>query len=302
MILKKKIKKKKEINMRHLKTASKYIRRSPYQALSATLIMTLTFFTISVFAVLTVASVNLVNYFETRPQLTIFFKDTAENVQIEQIKGQLEATGKTLQVTYISKEQALGIYRNLTIGEPELAELVTADILPASLEVQAKNPEDLKILAGIVANSEYVEQIQFQEEIVDTLISWTYAFRMIGLGIITILVTVSVFVIVTIIGIRITARRDEIETMRLIGASNWFIRTPFLIEGVIYGAMGAMIGWLISYGILFYATPILESYLKDVAVFPVPPLAIVQILGAELLIALFLGIFASYVAVLRYLK
>lgn len=288
--------------MKHLKTAGKYIRRSPYQALSATLIMTLTFFAISVFAVLTVLSMNLINYFETRPQLTVFFKDTAEITQIDTMKAQLQATGKTASVTYISKEQALEIYKDINKDEPELVELVTADILPASLEVQAKKPEDLKSLAQVVAGSEHVDRVVFQEEIVDTLISWTNAFQVIGLGVIAVLVTVSVFVIVTIIGIKITARREDIETMRLIGASNWFIRTPFLIEGFLYGMMGAMIGWLLSYGLLVYITPVLESFLKGVPVFPVPPLTIVQILGIELLVALVLGIFASYIAVLRYLK
>ncbi len=288
--------------MKHLKTAGRYIRRSPYQALSATLIMTLTFFAISIFAVLTVLSVNLINYFETRPQLTVFFKDTVEIAQIDSMKAQLEATGKTSDVKYISKEQALEIYKNINKDEPELIELVTADILPASLEVQARNPEDLKSLAKVVSGSEQVDRIVFQEEIVDTLISWTHAFQAIGIGVIAILITVSIFVIVTIIGIKITARKQDIETMRLIGASNWFIRVPFLIEGFIYGVMGAMIGWLLSYGILLYTTPILESFLKGVPIFPVPPLTIVQILGIELVVALGLGVFASYIAVLRYLK
>lgn len=288
--------------MKHVKTAGKYIRRSPYQALSATFIMTLTFFAISIFAALTVVSVNLINYFETRPQLTIFFKDTAEQTEIAALQAQLQVTGKTSQVKYISKEEALQIYKNINKDEPELVELVTADILPASLEVQANRPEDLKSLASVVGTSEFVDRVVFQEEIVDTLISWTNAIRIIGLGIITILVVVSIFVIVTIIGIKITSRREEIETMRLIGASNWFIRTPFLVEGIIYGTMGAMIGWLISYGLLLYSTPILESFLKGIPVFPIPPLTIVQILGIELVIALILGIFASYVAVLRYLK
>lgn len=288
--------------MRHVKTAGKYIRRSPYQALSATLIMTLTFFSISIFAVLTVVSMNLINYFETRPQLTVFFKDTAELNDINAMRAQLQATGKTSEVTYISKEEALEIYKNINKDEPELVELVTADILPASLEVQAQRPEDLKILAQVVTTSEQVDRVVFQEEIVDTLISWSNAFRIIGLGVIAVLVTVSLFVIVTIIGIKITSRRSDIETMRLIGASKWFIRTPFLIEGFIYGVMGAMLGWLLSYGILLYSTPVLESFLKGVPVFPVPPITILQILGFELIVALFLGVFASYIAVLRYLK
>lgn len=288
--------------MKHLKTTGKYIRRSPYQAMSATLIMTLTFFVISIFAILTVLSMNLVNYFETRPQLTIFFKDSAESQEIATMKSQLESTGKTSQVKYISKDEALKIYKNINKDEPELVDLVTADILPASLEVQATDANDLKTLAKLVSTSPIVDRVVFQEEIVDTLISWTNAFRAIGVGVIGILVLVSMFVIVTIIGIKITSRRDEIETMRLIGASNWFIRGPFLLEGVVYGTMGAMIGWLVSYGILLYMTPILESFLKGVPIFPIAPLTIVLILGVELIVAFVLGIFASYTAVLRYLK
>jgi cell division transport system permease protein len=288
--------------MKHIKTAGKYIRRSPYQALSATLIMTLTFFSISIFAVLTVVSVNLIDYFETRPQLTVFFKDTAELNDINAMSAQLQATGKTSEVTYISKEKALEIYKNINRDEPELVELVTADILPASLEVQAENPEDLKSLAQVVSTSEYVDRVVFQEEIVDTLISWSNAFRIIGLGVISVLVTVSMLVVITIIGIKITSRRSDIETMRLIGASKWFIRTPFLIEGFVYGVMGAMIGWLLSYGIILYTTPVLESFLKGVPIFPIAPLTILQILGIELIVALVLGVFASYIAVLRYLK
>lgn len=214
----------------------------------------------------------------------------------------MEATGKTSEVKYISKEEALTIYKNINKDEPELIELVTADILPASLEVQATDATDLKTLASVVGTSPIVDRVVFQEEIVDTLVSWTNAFRAVGLGVIGILLVVSTFVIITIIGIKITSRRDEIETMRLIGASNWFIRTPFLLEGVIYGTMGAAIGWLLTYGILLYITPILEAFLKGVPVFPIPPLTILTILGGELVVALILGIFASYMAVLRYLK
>jgi cell division transport system permease protein len=270
--------------------------------MSATLIMTLTFFAVSVFAVLTVLSMNLVSYFESRPQLTIFFKDAATQDQIVELKSQLESTGKTSEVKYISKTDALKIYRDINKDEPELVELVTSDILPASLEVQAHEATELKGLSKVVSSSPIVDRVVFQEQIVDTLVSWTNAFRAIGLGVIGVLMLVSIFVIVTIIGIRITSRRDEIETMRLIGASSWFVRTPFLVEGVVYASMGAMIGWLISYGVLLYTTPIISSFLKGVPIFPVPPLTIVMILGGELVVALFLGIFASYTAVLRYLK
>lgn len=293
--------KEKKVQM-HLKTVAKYIRRSPYQAISAALIMTLTFFTISVFAVLTILSARLISYFESRPQLTVFFKDTTKRDDIIALRLQLESTGKTSSINYVSKEEALRIYKEQNKNDPILLDLVTADILPASLEIQAKNAEDLASLAVIVKASPHADEVVFQKDIVDTLISWTNAFRSIGFGVITVLILVSIFVILTIIGIKITVRREEIETMKLIGASNWFIRIPFLIEGMFYGFVGALIGWIGTYGLLLYFQPALSSFLKGVPIFPLPPIIIIEILGVELLVACFLGAFASYLAVLRYLK
>lgn len=283
-------------------TVAKYIRRSPYQAISATLIMSLTFFAVSVFGILTILSIRFIAYFESRPQLTVFFEDQATRAQVAGLEKQLEDTGKTASVTYISKEEALKIYKQQNKSDPILLDLVTSDILPASIEVQAVEAKDLSSLASIVKKSNLVEQVVFQKDIVDTLISWTNAFRQIGLFVITILLIVSVFVIVTIIGIKITVRREEIEIMRLIGASNWFIRAPFLLEGMVYGLVGSVIGGVSAVGLFYYFSPALESFLRGVAIFPLSPMIIGELLLIEIIIACTLGAFASYVAVLRYLK
>ena len=284
------------------KTVTKYMRRSPYQAISAFLIMTLTFFAVSIFAVLTILSVRLIDYFETRPQLTVFFKDTASRQEIQDLEDKLKNTNEVSSIVYVSKEEALQIYREQNKKDPILLDLVTADVLPASIEVQATKAEKLDDLAGIVKSEPIVEEVVFQKDIVDTLISWTSAIRKVGITVISVLSLVSLFVILTIIGIKITLRREEIEIMRLIGASNWFIRMPFLIEGMIYGFVGAVFGWSICVAILLYATPTLESFLKGINIFPLSPLMLLEVLALEVFAACFLGMIASYFAVLRYLK
>ncbi len=286
----------------HLSTVAKYIRRSPYQAASAVLIMSLTFFAITIFAILTILSIRFIAYFESRPQLTVFFKDEAKRVEIAGLEEKLKATGKTSSVSYVSKEEALKIYRKQNENDPILLDLVTADILPASIEVQALRAEDLSELADIVKGSELVEEVVFQKDIVDTLISWTNAFRQIGLAVITILVVVSLLVIVTIIGIKITVRREEIEIMKLIGASNWFIRAPFLLEGAFYGLVGSVIGGGFAIGLFYYFSPTLESFLRGVEIFPLSIFIILELFAIEVIIACVLGVSASYLAVLRYLK
>lgn len=286
----------------HLKTVAKYIRRSPYQAISAILIMSLTFLTVSVFAIISVLSIRIVDYFESRPQISVFFKpDTSQEI-INAATQRLQATGKTSSINFISQEEALAIYREFNKDEPLLVELVSADILPPSLDVKAENVEDLPELASIAQESEGVDRVIFQKDIVDTLSKWTNAFRQIGLAVIIILSIVSVFVILTIIGIKITNRRGEIEIMKLIGASDWFIRTPFILEGIFYSCAGALIGWTLSYAVLLLFGPSLQSFFSGVPVFPIEPIYMFIILGVQLLAAILLGTFASFIAVFRYLK
>lgn len=287
----------------HLKTVAKYIRRSPYQAIAATLIMTLTFLSIAFFAILTIVSVRMIDYFESRPQLSIFFKDEASRDDIETLRKQLEDTGKSSTIKFVSKEEALTIYKEQNKEDPLLLDLVTSDILPASLDVQAHDVNDMADLARISKSSPMVEEVVFQQDIVDTLVKWTSALRKIGLAVIGVLLLVSVFVILTIIGIKITVRREEIEIMKLIGASNWFIRTPFLLEGMFYGVVGALLGWGISYSVLqFYAGPSLQSFLKGVPALPIEPIIMLEVLAGMLVSAIILGAFSSFLAVLRYLK
>ena len=107
---------------------------------------------------------------------------------------------------------------------------------------------------------------------------------------------------VTIIGIKISQRREDIEIMRLIGAGGWYIRWPFIFEGIFYGVVGALLGWAIASGVLVWATPFLESFLKGIPILPVPIVFYLALLGIELLLAVLLGAFSSFLAVLRYLK
>lgn len=286
----------------HIKTVAKYIRRSPYQAISALLITTLTFFVITCFAFLTIISVRLIDYLESRPQLTVFFSESATTEDISGLKTQLEQTQKTVSVRHVSKEEALKIYQQQNKNDPILLDLVTADVLPASLEIQTMRAEDLPSLVPLVQSAPNIEEIVYQQDIVDRLIAWTNGLRIAGAAIISILIVVSIFVILTIIGIKITIRREEIEIMKLIGASNWFIRTPFLLEGMFYGFVGALLGWILSYGILFLLTPQISSFLQGMPVFPISYIWVLGVLGGELLAACILGVFASFVAVLRYLK
>lgn len=288
--------------MNFTKTAWKNIRRSPYQAIAAILIMTLTFLVVSLFVFLLVGSSAIINYFESKPQVTAFFKNEAKQSDINDLENKLSQTGKVASVKFVSKEDALKIYREQNKDDPLLLDLVTADVLPASFEISTQKIEDMSVISDMLKNSSIVSDVVFQKDVISALSAWTNAIRKIGIVLVTLLFMVSIFIMVTIIGIKISQKKEDIEIMRLIGASNWYIRWPFIIEGVLYGMVGAFVGWIISSGMLLWASPFLSSFLKGIPVLPVPPLFLLGLLGVELLLAILLGVVSSFVAVLRYLK
>lgn len=286
----------------HTKTTWTHVRRSPYQALAAVLIMMVTFLTISVFTFLVIGSEKIISFFESKPQVTAFFKDEATTDNISSVKRSLQATGKVVNIKFVSKDQALSIYKEQNKSDPLLLELVTADILPPSLEVSTYNISDLSQVADILKSSSFVDKVIFQKDVVSTLSSWTSATRKIGLSISSVLAFVSILIMVTIISLKVAQKKEEIEIMRLIGATGWYISFPFIYEGMLYAVTGAFLGWVITVAGIFYITPFLSTFLKGIPILPVDPILLLVVLACEVLLAILLGFFSSILAVNRYLK
>lgn len=288
--------------MKFLGTAWRNIRRSPYQAFAATSVMILTFLTFSIFAILIFSSSKVVDFLESRPQVTAFFKDEAKQEDINILRDTLNQSGIVSGAKFVSKDEALKIYKEQNKNDPLLLDLVTADILPSSLEISTYKVEDLSLVSDTLRKSTIVQEVVFQKDVVARLSSWTSAIRKLGFIIVAMLSTVSIFIMVTIIGVKISQKKEDIETMRLIGAGGWYIRWPFLLEGIFYCIFGALIGWIISMGALLYGTPYLIKYFSGMPIFPLPPEFLFALLGLEIVLAIILGAFSSYLAVLRYLK
>jgi len=193
---------------KHFKVSWQHIRRSPYQALAAILVMSLTFTIAAIFILLAAGSQAILNWFETRPQVTAFFKEGTKMEQVEDLKVRLQASGKVSQMKYVSKEEALAIYREQNKEDPLLLEMVTANILPASLEVSATKLSDLSEVASILKSESQVEEVIFQEDVISSLSAWTSALRKIGVGLTLALATISLLVLLVIIGMKIALRKE----------------------------------------------------------------------------------------------
>ena len=286
----------------HLKTAWGHIRRSPYQAMAAIGIMVMTFFLTSVFVLLAAGSEVILRYFETRPQVTAFLIDEADFDQVNELRVSLENSGLVSATKYVSKEEALSIYQELNQEDPLLLEMVTADILPASLEVSLSDLTHLEEVVETLRQSPLVEEVSFQEEVVRSLKSWTRNLRLIGLVLVGFMVAVSFLIVLVVISMKVAVRRQEIRILRLLGASFWYIRFPFILEGMIYGVTASFLAWSVSSLALFYSTPFLVEFLAGIPLFPVPLWFLLALLAGELLLGVFIGVFGSLVAARRYLR
>ncbi|MEK7129449.1 MAG: permease-like cell division protein FtsX [Patescibacteria group bacterium] len=297
--------------MSTLATAAKHIRRSPYQALAAVTTMFVTFLLAGIVFLSVVASFFTLQYFEGKPQITVFMADKSDKQEAEGLGKTLEQTGKVASVTYVSKEDALAIYREQNKNDPLLLEMVTADILPASLEISAKEPKYLADLVPIIKEASGVEEVVYQKDVVDALIAWTNAIRLIG-GVLTgLLAFNSILTIMTVVGMKIALKREEIDVLRLVGASRWYIRLPFVLEGGLYGIGGALLSWAIIMLLVIWLQPVLFGFLGMI-----PPFSSILLsatstpfivsslgfLGGLLVTGFFLGSVGSLIALGRYLK
>lgn len=284
--------------------ALRRIRRSPYQAISAVSIMTMTLFMACAFFLIAAGSQAVLRYFETRPQVNAFFKrDVVPDVtQIAAIKAKLDATGHAKAVKFVAKEEALTIYKDLNKNDPLLLEAVTADMLPASIEVSATDPKYLKDLAEILKKEDGIDDVRFAEDIVSALSVWINSVRIIGLALVGANIFIAFTIIILIVGTKVANRREEILLLQLTGATPGFISAPFVWEGVIYGVLGGFIAWGIAYLILLYSMGFLVGFLAGIPILPPPILFMLEVLLGNMLLGSVIGAFGGWLAVKRFLK
>lgn len=299
----------------HLKTALGYIRRSPFQAMAATFVLTLTFFVATLVAVLVYSSSQLINYFETRPQVIAFLKDSATETNIADLQHKLEANGKVKEVKYVSKEEALSIYKKATSDNPLLGQLVSPSIFPASLEFSVS---DLNFAQGViddVKEEAVVDSVGFTaalggesslDDVVSRLQTITLYVRIGGAVFVGMLALTSFVVLLIIISMRMSTRKEEVEILDLIGATQNFIRSPIIIEAYLYSFFGVVLGWIIAFIGILYLAPSAVMYFGEIPVLPRETVGIFQlfgiIFGIELVISGILALSGSLLAVSRVKK
>ncbi|HOX96155.1 MAG TPA: permease-like cell division protein FtsX [Candidatus Woesebacteria bacterium] len=298
-----------------MKTAIRNIRRSPYQALSAIFIVSLTIFIVGIFSLVTVASQQILNNFETRPQIIAYLKDGHTTEQVGGLISSLNTTEGVKKAVYISKEDALKLYKESVGNDPVLLGtvtdwgIVTADILPASVEITATNPDAFKSIAVTLEKSDIVsvtpqgnKEIDYPQDVITELTKWTNAIRIGGLALVIALTLVAILTIMATISMKISSRRFEISTFKLMGAKNMYIIKPYLQESIVYGLIGSIVGWLGCFIIVLYSTPFLAPRIGSIISFPIPFTYILILFGGMLVFGLLISFLSSLFAATRFVN
>ncbi|MDQ3008269.1 MAG: permease-like cell division protein FtsX [bacterium] len=288
--------------MNSFSTALTAMRRSPYQSLAAILMLTLTCFVGYAFSLFLLTAQDILQYFETRPQIIGFFELDTQPEAIVTVENTLKQKNYVEDVTIVSQEQALELYRSDNAEDPLLLELVTADILPASIEVSGKSLNDLALIKQDLETTTTIEDVIYQQDVVSSLSAWTSSVRLIGVASIVLLSVMSFLIIMVIIGMKATTKKQAIHIMRIIGATYWYIKWPFIVESIIYGLVGSLLGWLIMYAGFLYLTPWLDSFLGTITVTPITYSLFAIQLGVGTLLSTLLSGFAGSVAVQRQIR
>lgn len=182
-------------------------------------------------------------------ELEIFFVTDPTQKQVQDIQAELDDAPSVKSYRFISKQKAYDLFREYFKDEPDLIEAVDPDTLPPSFRVVPEDPALTKTIAAQFQGRPGVDQVLTAEEQVHRMLRAISWIRRLFFAISGILLASSLFLIVNTIRLATFARRHEIQIMKLVGATNWFIRIPFMLEGLIQGAIGAGLAFGAVYGL-----------------------------------------------------
>lgn len=250
---------------------------------------------------LVVSTLNLaIQALEQKVNVIAYLKEEVDDETGEALRDRIGTVGSVVETVYLSKTAAMARLREQLADRAELLDMVSGNPLPASVEVRVRDASEVRKVAEILRADQSVDEVTVPEDAVDSLIRLAQAARFGGALTIIGFAGVTVVVIGNTIRLAVYARRQEIELMRLVGATDWFIRWPFVIEGMLYGIVGAVIVGAVT----LMALGSVQGALLDVLRFlPIrsDPLLPLQLLVVTGIVGIGVGTVGSYVSVRRFL-
>lgn len=232
----------------YIKETFTSLKRNSLMSIASISTVALSILVLGMFLTMVLNVNNLASHLENQVQVTIYMDDSASQEQLKQMEKVLRSTEGIVKVIPRTKEEALGEFQK-RLGEQQklLAALGEDNPFPASFEIQVDQPERIPQLVAQVQQMPGVETAKFGQEVVERLFQLTRVLRLGGILLIILLAIATLFIISNTIRITVFARRREVNIMKYVGATDWFIRWPFLLEGMLMGFVGAVIASVILF-------------------------------------------------------
>jgi Cell division protein len=275
--------------------------RNAAMSLAATATMTLMLLLLASFWIVQAGFMASLSYVEDKVGVVADLHDGATQAQLDDVQARLATMPEVRSIEYVSKDEALRRYREARIaqGQPDLTQYLPDNPLPASLEVKLRKPDDYHTVATFLGAESIVAKVQNIQDTTDRLVSITNFLRTFGVLLLAVIGSIVLFIVINTIRLAVLGRAEEIEVMRLVGASDAFIRWPFVFEGALVGLLGAAV----TMGVLVGATEPLSRFM--VGFFQILPISVGSISRDVTLLVVGagtgLGVVGAWVSVRTYL-
>lgn len=297
--------------LRILKFSFQDIGRNIWLSIVTITILTLALFSINLLLTVNVITNTAIESIKEKIDVNLYLNADAPEDKINALKAKISNLEEVKDINYISKAEALESFKVEHKNDPEildaLRELGKNPLSPV-LVIKANNIDqfDALVLNLNKIEDDVIESRNFEDHklILGKINSLSKKINEVGLFISLVFVVITVLVVFNSIRVAIYTHRKEITIMKLVGASNWFVKAPFLISGLIYALIGTIIVIAIFYPFLSLLQPYLETFFigYDINIFTYYNENIIKIFGLQFLAAAFINVFASFIALGRYSK
>jgi cell division transport system permease protein len=284
-----------------LKRAWQGFWRNAVMSFAATATMVLMLLLLAGFWIVQTGLLAGLEFTEQKVEVVAYFELTTTDSQVDDVIAGMRAMPEVAEVTYVTRDEALVRFQESMAaqGREDLTRYLDSNPLYASLEVKLRDPSDVRVVGDALRDVSVIRNVLNIEDLVERVTTITSVLRTAGTVLLLIVGIIVLFIIVNTIRLAVVARAEEIEIMRLVGASDAFIRWPFVFEGAFVGLLGS----LVTLGILAAVADPLSGFMVDF--FRVLPLQF-STLARDLVVLILstgvgLGIVGSWVSVRTYL-
>ena len=285
-----------------VKETYKSIRRNGFMSFASISTVAVSLLVLGMFLMIFLNTNNLAQYLESQVQVSVYMQDSATAKELASVKDKLTKMPGVVKVTQVSKQQALERFKK-RLGDQQqlLSSLGKENPFPNSFEIQVDSPERIKVLTPQIGQLPKVETAKFGQEVVEHIFQLTKILRFGGIILVVFLAMATLFIISNTIRLTVFARRKEVIIMKYVGATDWFIRWPFLLEGMTLGFCGAVVASLFINSIYSGLLERIHATLAFLPLLPTYPLLLY--VNVFLLVAgTGIGALGSYISLRKFLQ